>query len=165
MDRTPLPRSVRQRALGGGVGVAVLALLFVPLEIATVTSDRAGAGLRVSVFVIGIGLPAVLGLLIWRQVRRLRSDPDLLRRQPNRAATRVLRYGNMGVLVIALASRHLVGTGGWKTWVVFGGVALVGSVLVVRWARHYDPRIHYFRRPDPLPEGQEPDEGPAPPPW
>jgi hypothetical protein len=35
---------------------------------------------------------------------------------------------------------------------------LIGSFLSLYIARRYDPRIHHFRRPDPLPDGQEPED-------
>jgi hypothetical protein len=165
MNRQPLTRTLRIRVIIVAVGAVLLALLMLPLEIATLTAGDATSEDIALVFAMGVGLPALFALLMWWQVHRFRSSPELQRRQPNGPAARIMLFGNLAVLVLGMLVATLSGVEGWRGWVLGLVVVVVGSFVVVRFARSRDPRVHYFRRTDPMPEGQEPDDGPSTPTW
>lgn len=165
MDHQGLPRTMRLRVIVVAVSAGLLALLMLPLEILAVTSHREDLGLLAAAFGLGLGVPILFGLLMWWQVRRYRRNPEVRRRQPNGRAGRVLLFGNLVAVVLGSLARGISGIEGWGGWAVGLCVVLIASFLVVRIARHYDPRIHYFRRPDPLPAGEEPRDEPSRPSW
>lgn len=161
MGGQPLPRSVRDRIVYGSIAMGALVLLTLPLEIVAVTSGRAGPGEIAGLFAIGVGLPLVFGLLLWWMVRRIRRDPELRRRQLNSAATRVILAGNFGALLLGNLARGASGVGGGGGWAIGLGVTLLVSCIVVLVAKRFDPRIRFFRRPEPVPEDPEPEEATA----
>jgi hypothetical protein len=165
MQNVPLSGAMRTRVIVVAVSVGILALVMLPLEILAVTSEHRDAGEIAFAFGVGIGLPLVFGALTWWGVRRWRRNPDLRRRQPNGPASRVLLFGNLITLTLANFARSLSGLEGWKGWALGLAVVVVGAVGVFLIARRLDPRLNYFRRPDPLPEGQEPEDNKAPAPW
>ncbi len=161
MNREPLPRIMRVRVVVVAVCTGLLALLVLPLEILAL--QRGGSiGQIAPIFGIGLGIPVLFGLVMWWQVRRYRSNPEIRRRQPNGAAMRVLMVGNWLSVALAMLARGVSGVQGWGGWAIGLGVLLTASVIVYSVAKRYDPRLHYFRRTDPLPEGKEPDDLPPP---
>lgn len=163
MERQPLPRTLRLRIIVVAVSSTLLVLLFIPFEVLAVTKPRGGTEEVVTAFAVGVGLPILFALLMWRQVRRYRRDPGVRRRQPNGPAARTILFGNLVSILVAMTTNGLVG--GWQGWLVGLAVLLACSFIVLRIAKRQDPRIHYFRRPDPLPPGQEPDDARPPAPW
>ena len=156
----PLPRTLRLRvgiALGSS---ALLFLLTLPLLVLGLTSDPPATGLVWTSIVVGVVLPAVFGSLMWWQVRRWRRDPLLRRRQLDGSTQRLLLFGNLAVLVLGQVVRGLSGLSFWPGLTLGLVVVLVGAFLVTWIAKRRDPRVRFFGRPDPLPEGQEPDDGP-----
>ena len=50
----------------------------------------------------------------------------------------------------------VLGVDGWAKVLVVLAVALIASVPVTMLAKRFDPRVHWFRRPEPLsPEEEE----------
>lgn len=161
MNREPLPRIMRIRIAVVAICSGLLALLVLPLAIIALQRGDS-IGQLAPLFGIGLGIPVLFSLLMWWQVRRYRRSPEFRRRQPNGAAARVLMIGNMLILAVAMVARGVSGVEGWGGWAIGLGVVVTGSVIVYSIAKRYDPRLHYFRRPDPLPEGQEPEDLPPP---
>jgi type IV secretory pathway TrbD component len=155
MPNSSLPPVWRTRIITVAVSSGVLVLIGCTLGVlAVVRGDGVGALLG---FGIGLALPAFFGGLMWLQVRRYRRNPDFRRRQPNAAASKLGLVGNLVVFVFAGVVTSLLGLHGWAYFLTLFGIAVVGGTAVFIAAKQQDPRLHYFRRPDPLPEGQEPD--------
>ena len=164
MGSQPLPREMRMRVVMVAICAAVLVLLGLPLEVVAVRSS-VGVGDLAFVFGIGVALPVAFGALMWWQVRRYRNNPQVRRRQLNDRAARTKLWGNVAVVLMASVAREVApvtGLNGLLTGLV---VALIGAVAVHLVVRRLDPRARFWRRPDPLPEGQEPEVEPAPKPW
>jgi hypothetical protein len=165
MNDQQLPRTMRLRIIVVAVSAGLLALVMLPLEIAAMASRRDDLGLIAAVFGLGLGIPALFGVLMWWQVRRYRRNPEVRRRQPNGPAARILLFGSILAVLLGNLTRGVSGIEGWGGWAIGLCVVVIAMFLVVGLARRHDPRIHYFRRPDPLPEGQEPEDDSPPPPW
>jgi hypothetical protein len=165
MDGQPLPHALRLRIIVGGVCAAVVFLLFVPIEIAAVTSHRHDIGGLATAFGIGVGVPVAFAALMWWRARQYRRNPEVRRRQLNGPAARTVLFGNLIVIVLANIARGASGVPGWGGFLNGLAVLVVGSFVVLRIAKRQDPRAHYFRRPDPLPEGQTPEDDRPPAPW
>ena len=166
MGHPPLSGTMRIRVIIAAISAGALVLLMLPLEIMTIVRGG-GAGDIALIFAIGLALPALFLALMWWQVRRWRRNPEIRRRQPNKPAARIILFGNLLVLTIGNIARGVSGVKGWAGWAIGLGVVMVGAVIVFLMAKKQDRRLHFFRRPDPMPEGQEPESAPerAPTPW
>lgn len=157
MGHPPLSKQMRTRVTVVIVCSALLVLLMLPLAVLSIARGD-DHGRTAWIMAIGLGLPAVFGAVMWWGVRRWRADPEVRRREPNRAASRILLLGNLGVFIAGDLVRRLVGGPSWLAWLAAGLVFLVGALVVFYAAKRQDPRLHFFRRPDPLPEdGDSPD--------
>jgi hypothetical protein len=163
MGDPTLTGTMRIRVVIVAVSGTLLALVLLPLEIMTIVNGGT-AGQIAFAFGVGVVLPALAAALMWWQVRRWRHNPEIRRRQPRKAAARVLLFGNLGVVILVSLLRDGWGMNSWQGWGITLVVFTVGAGGVWLVAKRLDPRLHFFRRPDPLPPGQEP-EGPAPKPW
>lgn len=161
MTRERLPRIMRIRVAVVAGCSALLFLFVLPLEILAVRSGDSLPKIA-PLFGIGVGIPVLFGLLMWWQVHRYRNNPEVRRRQPNGAAMRVYLVGNMLGVILASVARDVSGNEGWGGWAIALGVIVLASLVTFRLAKRHDPRLHYFRRPDPLPPGHEPEDLPPP---
>lgn len=151
MGDPPLSKQMRARVTIVIVCSALLVLLMLPLAVASITRGD-DHGRTVGILAIGLGIPAAFGAVMWWAVRRWRADPDLRRREPNQAASRILLLGNLGVFLASDLVRRLLGGPEWLAWVVAATLFITGALVVFYFAKRRDPRLHLFRRTDPHPE-------------
>jgi MFS family permease len=103
---------------------------------------------------------ALMGLAAWLVVRRVHRSPDFRRRQLNGRAQATLSVGFLSAYVVASLAKAVLGIEGWAgiTLVVALGAVLFMPVILL--ARRFDPRVHWFRRPEPGPDDEEPSDPP-----
>lgn len=158
-ESRPLPRSVRTRLRIGAVSAGLLLVMMVALVIGAVANGKTGPS-DVAGFALLLGIPVVLLLLLWWQAHRLRTNDVLRRRLPNPKASKVMLWGNLSGLVVANLVRGVIS--GWEGLVAGLVLVVVWAFVVTRIARRHDPRVHFLRRPDPAPEGEDPADEPEP---
>ena len=93
---------------------------------------------------------AVMGLAGWLLVRRVRRNPDFRRRQLNGRAQATLLTGFLLAYILGNVVSALLGIDGGAEFLVVIGVGLIAYVPVIMLAKRFDPRVHWFRRPEPL---------------
>jgi MFS family permease len=153
-----LPEGTRVAIIFGCVvaGIGMLAALALAVMVATdPDTERPGLAILVTLapFVL---ILAVMGLAGWLAVRRIRRNPELRRRQLNGRAQATMLIGLLLAYMVGNIVSAFLGVDGWAQILVVVAIALIASVPVIMVAKRFDPRVHWFRRPEPLsPEEEE----------
>jgi MFS family permease len=153
-----LPEGTRVAIIFGCVvaGICTLGALVLAI-LAALDPDTKRPGLAILLTLAPFALIlAVMGLAGWLVVRRIRRNPDLRRRQLNGRAQATMLTGFLLAYTLGNVASAVLGVDGWAQTLVVVAVALIAYLPVIMLAKRFDPRLHWFRRPDPLsPEEEE----------
>jgi len=161
MPGKPLPAGTRVQLIWFGVLAGLCLLVGVVLAgLAAADPSAENPALRFLVllapFVIIAGL---MGLTAWWLVRRVRRNPDFRRRQLNGRAQVTVMVGVLVAITAGNVAKAALGVDGWAGLLVMLPTGLIVLVPVMLLAKRFDPRVRWFRRPEPLtPEEEQQQE-------
>ena len=155
-----LPEGTRVAIIFGCVvaGIGTLAALVLAV-MAALDPDTEHPGVAILVTLAPFVLIlAVMGLAGWLLVRRIRRNPDLRRRQINGRDQATMLIGFLLAYTLGNVVSAVLGVDGWAQFLVVIAVASILYLPVIMLARRFDPRLQWFRRPEPLSPEEEQEQ-------
>src|SRR5262245_16192121 len=153
-----LPEGTRVAIVFGCVVAGICTLAALALAVmAAVDPDTEHPGLAILATLAPFAvILAVMGLVGWLVVRRVRRNPELRRRQLNGRAQATMLTGFLLAYVLGNVASAVLGVDGGAQFLVVIAVVTIVYLPVIMLAKRFDPRVHWFRRPEPLtPEEEE----------